>query len=155
VRGQRRTPALSTPGKDPVSIVQEAGWAPGPVWTGAENLAPPGFDPRTVTARSQSLYRLSYPAHEYNMLYIYIYLTAIGLTPGGSSTAHIYTQTIHRIQRTEHKYRIDKNPVAASEPLSLSNSVKKIKTKVFQNPTNSQDKTFRDLVSTENVHHAR
>jgi hypothetical protein len=36
-----------TPGKDPVPIVQEAGWAPGPVWTGAENLAPPGFDPRT------------------------------------------------------------------------------------------------------------
>jgi len=27
------------PGKDPVPIVQEAGWAPGPVWTGAENLA--------------------------------------------------------------------------------------------------------------------
>ena len=35
------------PGKDPVPIVQEAGWAPGPVWTGAENLTtPPGFDPR-------------------------------------------------------------------------------------------------------------
>ena len=33
---------------DPVPIVQEAGWTPGPVWTGAENLAPPGFDPRTV-----------------------------------------------------------------------------------------------------------
>jgi len=32
-----------------VPIVQEVGWAPGPVWTGAENLAPPpGFDPRTV-----------------------------------------------------------------------------------------------------------
>jgi hypothetical protein len=27
-------------GKDPVPIVQEAGWAAGPVWTGAENLAP-------------------------------------------------------------------------------------------------------------------
>jgi len=39
---------LFTPGKDPVPIVQEAGWDPGPVWTGAENLAPPGFDPRTV-----------------------------------------------------------------------------------------------------------
>jgi len=25
-----------------------------------------------------------------------IYLTAIGLTPGGSSAVHIYTQTIHR-----------------------------------------------------------
>jgi hypothetical protein len=48
-RGFSVTPRpLFTPGKDPVAIVQEAGWAPGPVWTGAENLAPPGFDPRTV-----------------------------------------------------------------------------------------------------------
>jgi hypothetical protein len=39
---------LSTPGKDPVPILQEAGWAPGAVWTGAENLAQPGFDPRTA-----------------------------------------------------------------------------------------------------------
>jgi len=31
---------LFTPGKDPVPILQEAGWAPGPVWTGAENLTP-------------------------------------------------------------------------------------------------------------------
>jgi hypothetical protein len=38
------------PGKDPVPIVQEAGWAPGPVWTGVENLAPPppGLRNRTV-----------------------------------------------------------------------------------------------------------
>ena len=34
--------------KDPAPIAQEAGWAPRPIWTGAENLAPPGFDPRTV-----------------------------------------------------------------------------------------------------------
>jgi hypothetical protein len=26
-----------------VPIVQEAGWAPGPVWTGAENLSPTGI----------------------------------------------------------------------------------------------------------------
>jgi hypothetical protein len=32
---------LFTPGKHPVPIVQEAGWASGPVWTGVENLAPP------------------------------------------------------------------------------------------------------------------
>ena len=31
---------LFTPRKDPVHIVQEAGWHPGPVWTGVENLAP-------------------------------------------------------------------------------------------------------------------
>jgi len=37
-----------TPGKDPVPIVLEAGWAPGPVWTGAENSPPPGFGPQTV-----------------------------------------------------------------------------------------------------------
>jgi hypothetical protein len=34
-----------TLGKDPVPIVQEAGWASGPVWTSVENLAPPGFGP--------------------------------------------------------------------------------------------------------------
>ena len=32
-------------GKDPVPIVHEAGWGPEPVRTGAENLAPTGFDP--------------------------------------------------------------------------------------------------------------
>ena len=48
VSGQRHDPAALPPGKNLVPIVQEAGWAPGPVWTGAENLAPPGFDARTV-----------------------------------------------------------------------------------------------------------
>jgi hypothetical protein len=58
---------LSTPVKDPVPIVQEAGWAPGPVWTGAENLAPTGIRSPHRTARSQSLYRLNYPAHQQNI----------------------------------------------------------------------------------------
>jgi hypothetical protein len=53
-----------TPGKDPVPIVQEAGWAPGPVWTGAENLAPTGIRSPDLPARSQSLYGLSYRAHQ-------------------------------------------------------------------------------------------
>jgi hypothetical protein len=34
--------------RDPVSIVQEAGWAAGPVWTGVDNLVPTGFDLRAV-----------------------------------------------------------------------------------------------------------
>jgi hypothetical protein len=39
--GVRVTPRpLFTPRKDPVPFVQKAVWAPGPVWTGAENLAP-------------------------------------------------------------------------------------------------------------------
>jgi hypothetical protein len=54
---------LFTPRKDPVPIVPEAGWAPGLVWTGAENLAPTGIQSPDHPACSQSLYRLSYLAH--------------------------------------------------------------------------------------------
>jgi len=54
---------LFTLGKDPVPIVQEAGCAPVPVWTGAENLAPTGIQSPDSPASSQSLYWLSYPAH--------------------------------------------------------------------------------------------
>ena len=57
---------LFTPGKDPVPIVQEAGWAPGPVWTGAENLAPTGIQSPDRPAHSQLLYRLCYLAHQVN-----------------------------------------------------------------------------------------
>ena len=43
------TPPLLYPReRDRVPIVERAGFIPGPVWTGAENLAPPGFDHRTV-----------------------------------------------------------------------------------------------------------
>jgi hypothetical protein len=54
------SPGRFTPGNDPVPIVQEAGWAPGSVWTGAENLAPTGIRSPDRPARSESLYRLSY-----------------------------------------------------------------------------------------------
>ena len=37
--GSASRPGRFTLGKDPVPIVQEAGWASGPVSTGAENLA--------------------------------------------------------------------------------------------------------------------
>jgi hypothetical protein len=63
MRGQRHVPAAFYPRKDPVPIVQEAGWAPGPVLTGAENLSPTGVRSPDRPARSQLLYRLSYPAH--------------------------------------------------------------------------------------------
>ena len=38
-------------------------WTPGPVWTGVENLAPTWIRSPVPPARSQSLYRLSYPAN--------------------------------------------------------------------------------------------
>ena len=54
---------LFTPVKDPLSIVQEAGWAPGPVSTGVEYLSPTGIRSPDRPARSQSLYQLHYLAH--------------------------------------------------------------------------------------------
>jgi len=90
-RGTRREWVVSstprpqfTPEKEPVPILQEAGWAPGPVWTGprASLDGPQGQSGRSPgpvwtggksrshresiperPARSQSLYRLSYRAH--------------------------------------------------------------------------------------------
>ena len=52
-------PGRFTPGKDPVPIVQEAGWAPGPVWTGAENITPIGIRSPDRPVRTDSLCRLS------------------------------------------------------------------------------------------------
>ena len=54
-------PGRFTPGKEPIPIVQEAGWAPGPVWTGAEKPNPRRDSIPERSARSESLYRLRYP----------------------------------------------------------------------------------------------
>jgi hypothetical protein len=62
VSAQEHAPAYFTPGKDPVPIVQEAVWAPGLVWTGVKSR-PTGIWSPDRPARSQSLYRLNYPAH--------------------------------------------------------------------------------------------
>ena len=51
-----------TPGKDPVPILQEAGWAPGPVWTGGK-FRPHRDSIPDRPACCQTLYRLSYRAH--------------------------------------------------------------------------------------------
>jgi hypothetical protein len=56
VGGQRHAPR-----KDQESVAWEIGWAPGPVWTGTKNLAPTGIRSPDRPARSESLYRLSYP----------------------------------------------------------------------------------------------
>ena len=51
-----------TPGKDPVPILQEVGWAPGPVWTGGKPRPHRNSIPGRP-ASSQSLYRLNNPVH--------------------------------------------------------------------------------------------
>jgi hypothetical protein len=55
-------PGRFTPGKDLVPIVQEVGWAPGPVWMCAKNLAPTWIRSPDRPARS-SVVIPSYPTH--------------------------------------------------------------------------------------------
>jgi hypothetical protein len=53
VGGQRHSP-VALPSVNLVPIVQEAGWAPGTVWMGAENLAPTGIRSPDCPAHSES-----------------------------------------------------------------------------------------------------
>jgi len=53
-----------TSGKDPVPILQEAGWVPVPVWTGGKSRPHRDLIPDRP-ACCQSLYRLSYPAYKF------------------------------------------------------------------------------------------
>ena len=50
------------PGTNRETILQETGWAPGPVWTGGKSRPHRDSIPDRP-ARSHSLYRLSYRAH--------------------------------------------------------------------------------------------
>jgi len=50
------------PEKDPVPILEEAGWAPGSVWTDGK-FRPHRDSILDHSGSSQSLYRLSYRAH--------------------------------------------------------------------------------------------
>ena len=59
--GQCYASATLPPEKEPLPSVQEAGWVPEPVWTGAENLAFTRIRYPDRSARSESLYRLIYP----------------------------------------------------------------------------------------------
>jgi hypothetical protein len=61
VVGQRHTPAVLPQGKRHVTrFIREAGWAPGPVWTDSENLAPIRIRSPDLLPSSESLCLLSY-----------------------------------------------------------------------------------------------
>jgi hypothetical protein len=72
VGGQHHAPAAFTPGKHKVPIALEAGWASGPVWIGAENLALTGIRSPDLPPRSESLYRLSYSGSLHTIIRQYI-----------------------------------------------------------------------------------
>jgi len=70
-------PGRFTPGKNRVPIMQEAGWASKPVWSGKETSSPTEFHPRTVhreaNAKPTELYRPPFNTWtETNFLFIYL-----------------------------------------------------------------------------------
>ena len=54
-------PGRFTPGNDLVPMAYEAGWAEEQDWPGAEDVAPTRIRSPDRPARTESLYRLSYP----------------------------------------------------------------------------------------------
>jgi len=81
-----------TRGKAPVPILQEAGWTPGPVWKGGKSR-PHQFSIPDRPARSQSLYRLSYPFHTHTHTHTYIYMCI-----------YIYIHILHTHIHALHAY---------------------------------------------------
>jgi hypothetical protein len=61
-----------TPRKDPVPIVQEAGWTPGPVWTGTKNLASTGIRFPDRPARSSVAMPTELPGPQYHTILTYL-----------------------------------------------------------------------------------
>jgi hypothetical protein len=55
----------------------------------------------------------------------YIFLTALGLKPGGSSTVHIYTQTIHRVTHLINGVECGPCSVFASYTLAFARQMRK------------------------------
>jgi len=85
-----------TPGKDPVPFLQEAGWAPGPVWTGGKTR-PHRDSILDRPARSQLLYRLSYRAHYMYIYYIHIYEIPMEAASSSDIWLLFYQTTRHYI----------------------------------------------------------
>jgi len=90
-------PGRFTPGKDPEPIILEAGWAPGPVSTDAENLAPTGILSPNRSAVRESQYELSYPGRIASALQIVVIIIIIIISQGVGvwlvSSVHILTKT--------------------------------------------------------------
>ena len=94
-------PGRFTPGEDAVPIVQEAGWAPEPVWNGAENLSPTGIRSPDRPARSKSQYRLSYP----DPCYIYVPQKSVNTPEASFSFCFLETCKFLQKYKRDEMYR--------------------------------------------------
>ena len=98
--GKRHASATLPQERVPVPIVQEAGWASGPVWYGAENLAPTGFETTNLRARKEWLYRLYFLGLQLDYCQIF---TAVILMYHVYTEAVIYSDFVMLCFYTVHK----------------------------------------------------
>ena len=104
------------PGKNPVPILQEDGWAPGPVWMVRKSRSHRDLIPDRP-AHSQSLYRLSYPAHtDVNTLRKFV--LTINLAEN-SDMLHLYSwqdfyKVIFKTKQIMYSFRVSCPPVKNS-----------------------------------------
>jgi len=130
--GSASSPGRSLPpGKDPVSIVREAGWAPGPVWTGAKNLAPTGIRSPDRPVRSQSLYRLRYLAPvccvRYWILWVSSRSPRFENRPNGDILLNVTYVVAYRPSIVQWLLNIPHNLILASFPCKLNTFRKMVK----------------------------
>jgi hypothetical protein len=88
---------LETQERNPVSIFQEAEWAPGPVWTGGETLAPNGTrSPYRPPLASRYTY---YSVPPTNILLLLLFTCSLVDTQWQQYSTHLHTNST---QNTEN-----------------------------------------------------
>jgi len=65
VDGEGVVPTALRPGREPLPIVQEGGWAPGTVWMCAENFTPTEIRSQNLPALASHYTDCAMPAHSY------------------------------------------------------------------------------------------
>jgi hypothetical protein len=84
------------------------------------------------------------------------YLTAVGLTHGGSSTVHVYTQTIHRTTQFTNWKECGPCPVFAKYELAFALQLRKkhgkTSVRVEQNIQNRAYKQYECINITIKIH---
>ena len=81
-----------------------------------------------------------------------IYLTAIGLTPGGSSTVHIYTLTVHRTTQLTNWEESGPCPVFASYTLAFALQLWKKHGKTCLSSRSMPIATMKTEYTEQNIH---
>jgi hypothetical protein len=115
-------PSHFTPENDLGSIVQEAGWAPGPTWTGAEILDPTRIQSLDHPARIKPLYWLRFSQvmlwAGYHFTMLQSYHITITISFSKTIILGIFGNTVHQDQEICN-YWCGKNNICSNIPFDV------------------------------------